>query len=60
MRINRLIAKKVDLLQFNVPPKKSFKKRKEPQNYIIDFTLIGSIVLLSILLVVYFVAVFIL
>jgi len=61
MRINRMIAKKVDLLEFSEPPKQnSFKRRKEPQNYILDYILVGSMVLFSILFIVYFVAVFIL
>lgn len=55
-----MIAKKADLLEFNEPKKKSFKKRKEPQNYVFDYILVGSIVMLSILLIVYFVTVFVL
>lgn len=60
MDLNRVIAKKVDLLQFDKPEKDLSAKRKEPQNYIFDYGLVGIIVVLSILLVIYVVAGFIL
>ena len=55
MRINRIIAKKTDLLLFEKPEKHLVKTRKEPQNYIFDYLLVGVIVLLSIFLIIYLV-----
>ena len=60
MGLNRLIAKKADLLQFDMPEKGKVKIRKEPQNYIFDYLLVGAIVMLSILLIAYVVVGFIL
>ncbi|KKM97917.1 hypothetical protein LCGC14_1163310 [marine sediment metagenome] len=54
MDLERQMAKQVDLLQFKKLPKKKAKNRKEPQNFILDYILVGSIVMFSVLLVIYF------
>ncbi len=49
MGLNRLIAKRADLLRFNKPDK-IVKRRKEPHNFILDYILFIGIFLGAILL----------
>ena len=58
--INRLIAKDVDLLQFEKKLVNKKKIRKEPQNIFLDYILVGTVVMAAILLILYFVGLFIL
>ena len=60
MDFERQMAKQVDLLQFKKLPKKKMKNRREPQNFILDYILVGTIAMLSILLIIYFALVVIL
>lgn len=55
MELNRLIAKRIDLLKFGKPPVQP-KRRKEPQNFIVDYILLGAIVSSVIILILFFVA----
>ena len=49
MGLNRLIAKRADLLRFNKPDIK-VKRRKEPQNFMVDYVLTAIIFVAIILL----------
>lgn len=60
MSLNRLIAKQVDLLKFTKLPDTKKKVRKEKQDFILDYLLIGFIFMVIILLILFFALGFIL
>lgn len=53
MELNRLIAKRADLLRFNKQQNKQKKKRKEPQNFIMDYILLMLMFVCAILFIIF-------